>query len=51
MGRRWIPQRERGTVNGVIFAGVGVAALTPPLITWIIQNYGWRGAFCLPPRS
>jgi ACS family glucarate transporter-like MFS transporter len=43
---RWIPQRERGTVNGVIFAGVGVGSgLTPPLITWIIQNYGWRGAF------
>jgi ACS family glucarate transporter-like MFS transporter len=43
---RWIPMRERGTVNGVIFAGVGAGAgLTPPLLTAIIAGHGWRSAF------
>jgi ACS family glucarate transporter-like MFS transporter len=43
---RWIPVRERGTVNGVIFAGVGAGAgLTPPLLTAIISGHGWRSAF------
>lgn len=43
---RWVPQKERGIINGLIFAGVGAGSgLTPPLITWIILNYGWRGAF------
>jgi ACS family glucarate transporter-like MFS transporter len=42
----WVPQKERGIVNGLIFAGVGAGSgLTPPLITWIILNHGWRGAF------
>ncbi len=43
---RWIPLRERGRVNGVIFAGVGAGAgLTPPLLAAIISTYGWRAAF------
>jgi ACS family glucarate transporter-like MFS transporter len=43
---RWIPQRERGFVNGLIFAGVGAGSgLTPPLLTWIIVEHGWRDAF------
>jgi MFS transporter, ACS family, glucarate transporter len=43
---RWIPQQERGLVNGLIFAGVGAGSgLTPPLLTWIIVDYGWRAAF------
>jgi MFS transporter, ACS family, glucarate transporter len=43
---RWIPERERGTVNGAIFAGVGAGAgLTPPLLVAIIVNHGWRAAF------
>lgn len=43
---RWIPQQERGFVNGLIFAGVGAGSgLTPPLLTWLIGNYGWRAAF------
>jgi ACS family glucarate transporter-like MFS transporter len=44
---RWIPQKERGFVNGLIFAGVGAGSgLTPPLLTWIILTWGWRAAFC-----
>jgi len=43
---RWIPVAERGKANGWIFAGVGAGAgLTPPLLNWIIQHYGWRASF------
>ena len=43
---RWIPMQERGTANGLIFAGVGVGAgLSPPLITYIMVHHGWRSSF------
>ncbi|HEY0163305.1 MAG TPA: MFS transporter [Edaphobacter sp.] len=43
---RWIPTEERGLVNGLIFAGVGVGSgLTPPLLTWIIAHHSWRAVF------
>ncbi len=43
---RWIPVYERGIANGWIFAGVGAGAgLTPPLITYLMMNYGWRSSF------
>ena len=43
---QWIPVRERGFVNGLIFAGVGAGSgLTPPLLNWIIGHDGWRSAF------
>jgi ACS family glucarate transporter-like MFS transporter len=43
---RWFPVQERGIANGLIFAGVGVGAgFTPPLITYLILHYGWRGSF------
>lgn len=42
----WIPSPERGIANGLIFAGVGAGAgITPPLITFIMLNYGWRWSF------
>ncbi|SRR5579883_22096 len=42
----WIPVRERGIANGIIFAGVGTGAgLAPPLITWVVLHYGWRWSF------
>lgn len=42
----WIPTQERGIANGLIFAGVGFGAgVTPPLITWVLMNYGWRWSF------
>lgn len=42
----WIPSRERGIANGLIFAGVGAGAgVTPPLITWILVNWGWQWSF------
>lgn len=42
----WIPSAERGIANGIIFSGVGCgAALTPPLITYLLIHYGWRSSF------
>jgi ACS family glucarate transporter-like MFS transporter len=43
---RWVPVKERGVINGLIFAGVGAGSgLTPPLLNWLIMNYTWRAAF------
>jgi MFS transporter, ACS family, glucarate transporter len=43
---RWVPFEERGMINGLIFAGVGAGSgLTPPLLTWLITDHGWRAAF------
>jgi ACS family glucarate transporter-like MFS transporter len=43
---RWVPMQERGLINGLIFAGVGAGSgLTPPLLTWLIADHGWRAAF------
>lgn len=43
---RWIPPSERGIANGIIFSGVGFGAgITPPLITAIVLDWGWRAAF------
>ncbi len=42
----WIPSNERGIANGLIFAGVGFGAgVTPPIITFVLVNYGWRWSF------
>ncbi len=42
----WIPSQERGLANGMIFSGVGAgAALTPPLIAYIIFHHNWRWSF------
>lgn len=43
---RWIPAQEQGIVNGIVFAGVGVGAgVTPALITYVMEHYGWRWSF------
>ena len=43
---KWIPTNERGVANGLIFAGVGAGAgVTPPLITYVLINYGWQWSF------
>ncbi len=42
----WIPSSERGTANGFIFTGVGFgAAVTSPVIAYIMIHHGWRAAF------
>jgi ACS family glucarate transporter-like MFS transporter len=48
MVANWIPSAERGLANGVIFAGVGVGAgITPPLITYVLLEWGWQWSFCV----
>ena len=45
---RWIPSSERGIANGIIFAGVGFGAgVTPPVIAYMLLNYGWRASLWL----
>src|SRR5229473_2984537 len=42
----WMPSTERGIANGFTFTGVGFGSgITPPLITYIMMNYGWRWSF------
>jgi len=42
----WIPSRERGLANGLIFAGVGCGSAVAPLfINWIITHWGWHASF------
>lgn len=44
----WIPPKERGFANGLVFAGVGLGAgIAPPLITTAIAADGWRWGFWL----
>jgi MFS transporter, ACS family, glucarate transporter len=42
----WIPSRERGLANGIIFAGVGLGgSIAPLLMTYIMIRESWRAAF------
>jgi MFS transporter, ACS family, glucarate transporter len=43
---RWIPQRERGTVQGIFFAWAHlVGGLTPALVLWLLRFMSWREVF------
>lgn len=45
---RWIPGRERGTVQGIFFAGAHlVGGLTPSLIVLLLPVMSWRAIFVL----
>ncbi len=42
----WIPPKERGLANGLVFAAVGIGGgMAPPLITAAISMDGWRWGF------
>jgi ACS family hexuronate transporter-like MFS transporter len=42
----WFPPKDRGTLNGWVQAGtVTGAILTPPVVVWLADRYGWRSAF------
>lgn len=44
----WVAPGERGLAMGIAAGGSAFgAALTPPLIVWIMVNFGWREAFYL----
>jgi sugar phosphate permease len=42
----WTPLRDRSTANGLVTAGalVGIA-LTDPVFGWLMDRFGWPGAF------
>src|SRR6187431_1442119 len=43
---RWIPARERGTVQGIFFACAHlVGGLTPALVLWLLRFLSWREIF------
>ncbi len=42
----WIPASHRGLGIGIAIGGIGVgAALTPPLASWMMVNFGWQTVF------
>jgi ACS family glucarate transporter-like MFS transporter len=42
----WLPPFERGRANGVLFSGSRLgAALSFPLITWMLGRWSWRLSF------
>ncbi|MFN0109090.1 MAG: MFS transporter [Blastocatellia bacterium] len=42
----WFPPKDRGTLNGLVQAGsVTGAIITPPVVVWLAELYGWRSAF------
>lgn len=44
----WVAPGERGLAMGIAASGSALgAALTPPLIVWIMVTLGWRAAFYL----
>src|SRR5215471_15906406 len=43
---RWIPARERGTVQGVFFSGAHLAGgIAPALVLWMLGYLSWRQIF------
>ena len=44
----WLPSQEHGRANGVIFSGSRLgAALSFPILAWLMESVGWRPAFLL----
>ncbi len=44
----WIGSGHRGLGSSFTIIGIGAGgALTPPLISWIMQRWGWRSSFYL----
>src|SRR6185312_14464173 len=43
---RWVPAKERGTVQGIFFAGAHLSGgLTPILVVFLTGYMSWRGIF------
>src|SRR3954453_11111180 len=43
---RWIPARERGTVQGIFFGGAHLlGGVTPALVLWMLHFMTWRQVF------
>jgi ACS family hexuronate transporter-like MFS transporter len=42
----WFPVEERALASGVFNSGSAIGAiLAPPLVVWMVLNFGWREAF------
>jgi ACS family glucarate transporter-like MFS transporter len=42
----WFPIAERGRANAMVIGGLSIgSAATPPLISWLMVNFGWHKAF------
>lgn len=42
----WLAPSERGLGMGVSIGGIGLgSAMTPPLVAWMMTQYGWKTAF------
>ncbi len=42
----WLPVGERGLANGILFSGALLGGgLAFPFFAWLLDTYGWRGAF------
>lgn len=42
----WFPKRERALATGLFNSGTNIGAIvTPFVVPWINDHYGWRGAF------
>jgi ACS family hexuronate transporter-like MFS transporter len=42
----WFPKKERAFATGIFNAGTSIGAmLTPVVVPWINQRWGWRGCF------
>ena len=43
---RWIPRKERGTIQGIFFAGAHLSGgVTPLLVVWMLGFMSWRAIF------
>ena len=44
--RNWTPLSERGLGNSIMIAGASIAAaVTSPLVSWLMVRVGWRASF------
>jgi MFS transporter, ACS family, glucarate transporter len=42
----WLAPSERGLGMGVSIGGIGLgSAMTPPIVAWLMLQYGWKTAF------
>ncbi len=42
----WLPASERGFAQGITHSGARLgAALTPPIVVYLMTHYGWRSVF------
>lgn len=43
----WFPPEERALASGIFNSGSAVGAIVaPPLVVWLILEWGWKSAFC-----